>query len=118
MVHDPHVQNLLPKNTANERAAAIQIAKLAQLEVDLMSPLYEGCDPWHTRLSVTLNLLDIKAKFKCNDASLDAQLEYLHKVFLEGNLLPCSIKEAKKIVCPLDLPHIKYHACIKNCIIY
>jgi len=33
-------------------------------------------------------------------------------------MCPTSIVEAKKIVCPLDLPHIRYHACINDCTIY
>jgi hypothetical protein len=72
----------------------------------------------YTLLSVTLQLLDIKAKYKCNDASLNAQLEYLHRVFPEGNILPRSINEAKKIMRPLDLPHIRYHPGINDCVIY
>ena len=33
-------------------------------------------------------------------------------------MCPATIEEAKKIVCPLDLPHEKYHACINDCMIY
>ena len=33
-------------------------------------------------------------------------------------MCPSSIEEAKKIVCPLDFPHIRYHACINDCIIH
>ena len=32
--------------------------------------------------------------------------------------MPTTIEEAKKVVCPLDLPHVKYHACINDCAIY
>src|SRR3954464_8102097 len=31
---------------------------------------------------------------------------------------PTSIEDSKKIVCPLDLPHVRYHVCINDCIIY
>jgi hypothetical protein len=31
---------------------------------------------------------------------------------------PSSLDEGKKVVCPLDLPHKKFHACISNCYIY
>lgn len=114
MLQDPHVKDLLRKKTTTERAAIKEALKLAQLELDAKTPLYEGCDPEHTRLQVTPKLLDIKAKFKSTDASLDATLEYLHKVLPKGNLLPRSVDEAKKIVCPLDLPHVRYHACIND----
>ena len=118
MVQDPHFKDLLRKKTSNDRAAIKEALKLAQLEIDAKTPLYEGCDPEHTRLHVTLKLLNIKEKFKSTDASLNATLEYLHKVLPKGNLLPHSVDEAKKIVCPLDLPHVRYHACINDCIIY
>jgi hypothetical protein len=91
---------------------------LAQLEADSVTQLYPGCDPEHTCLNVTLKLQDIKAKCKFNDTSLSANLQYLNQVFPNNYLLPRSIIEAKKIVCPLDLPHIRYHACINDCIIY
>jgi hypothetical protein len=32
--------------------------------------------------------------------------------------LPRSTEEAKKVVCPLDLPHVKYDACINDCALY
>ena len=101
-----------------ERAAIKEALKLAQLETDAKTRLYEGFDPEHTCLHVTLKLLDIKARFKSTDASLDATLEYLHKVLSRGNLLPHGVDEAKKIVCSLDLPHVRYHACINDCILY
>ena len=46
-------------------------------------------------------------------------MKYLHnKVVPAGNLCPSSVKEAKKIVFPFDFPHIRYHTCINDCIIY
>jgi hypothetical protein len=118
MLQDPHVKDLLRKKTTTERAAITEALKLAQLEIDAKTPLYEGCEPEHTHLHVTLKLMDIKARFKSTDASLDATLEYLHKILPKGNLLPRSVDEAKKIVCPLDLPHVRYHTCINDCILY
>jgi hypothetical protein len=93
-------------------------AKLAQLAEDSKTPLYGGCDPEHNCFDVMLKLLDIKARTKSMDKCLDLILEYVHEFLPKGNKLPCSVDEAKKIVCPLDLPHTKYHACINDCIIY
>ena len=86
--------------------------------VDSTTPLYDGCNPKVTRLSFTLQVLKTKAKNKWTDTSLDEHLKYLKDVLPEGNLCPSSVDEAKKIVCPLDLPHVRYHACINDCIIY
>ena len=72
-----------------------------------------------TFLSFTLELLKTKAKNKWTDASLDEHLKHLHdKVLPAENKCPTSVEEAKKIICPLDLLHIRYHACINDCIIY
>ena len=66
-----------------------------------------------------LELLKTKAKNKWTEKCLDEHLKYLHnKVLPAGNLCPTSVEEAKKIVSPFDLPHIRYHACINDCIIY
>ena len=43
VMQDPHVRELLRKNTTSERAASREEAKLAQLELDSKTPLYEGC---------------------------------------------------------------------------
>ena len=117
-MRDPHVQALLCKETSTERAASREEAKLEQLVVDSNTPLYDGCNPEVTRLSFTLQLLKTKAKNKWTDTSLDEHLKYLKDVLPAGNLCPTSVDEAKKIVCPLDLPHVRYHACINDCIIY
>ena len=61
-MRDPHVRDLLRKKTTSDRAASREEAKLAQLEVDSMTPLYDGCNnPEVTRLSFTLELLKMKA---------------------------------------------------------
>ena len=81
-MQDPHVRDLLRKSTTSERAASREEAKLAQLEVDSKTPLYDGCDPEVTRLSFTLELLKTKAKNKWTDKSLDEHLKFLHIKFL------------------------------------
>ena len=118
IVRDPNVQALLRKETSTERVASREEAKLEQLAVDSNTPLYDGSNPEVTRLSFMLQLLKTKAKNKWTDTSLDEHLKYLKDVLPEGNLCPSSVDEAKKIVCPLDLPHVRYHACINDCIIY
>ena len=117
-LRDPHVQELLLKETSNARAAAREKAKLAQMEIDGMTPLYPGCRPEDTRLNVTLKGLEMKAEHKWTDVSFNANMEFWHDRLPQGNTLPRSIDEAKKIVCPLDLPHVKYHACINDCALY
>ncbi|KAM0882622.1 hypothetical protein ACQ4PT_032182 [Festuca glaucescens] len=113
-LRDPHVQELLLKDTGNAKAEA----KLAQMEVDGMTPLYPGCRPEDTRLSVMLECLEMKAEHKWTDSSFNDNMKFWHARLPKDNTLPTSIDEAKKIVCPLDLPHVKYHACINDCALY
>ena len=117
-LQDIHVQELLLKETSNARAAAREKAKLAQMEKDGMTPLFPGCRPQDTRLHVTLDALEMKAQNKWTDVSFSENMQFWHDRLPEGNTLPSSIEEAKKVVCPLDLPHDKYHACINDCVIY
>ncbi|KAK1579414.1 hypothetical protein QYE76_017647 [Lolium multiflorum] len=113
-LRDPHVQELLLKDTGNAKPEA----KLAQMEVDGMTPLYPGCRPEDTRLSVTLECLEMKAEHKWTDSSFSDNMKSWHARLPKDNTLPTSIDEAKKVVCPLDLPHVKYHACINDCALF
>jgi hypothetical protein len=60
----------------------------------------------------------MKVQHKWTDVSFDDNLEYWHEKLPEGNTLPRSTEEAKKVVCPLDLPHVNYDACINDCALY
>ncbi|KAK1629226.1 hypothetical protein QYE76_003541 [Lolium multiflorum] len=88
------------------------------MEVDGMTPLYPGCRPEDTRLSVTLECLEMKAEHKWTDSSFSDNMKSWHARLPKDNTLPTSIDEAKKVVCPLDLPHVKYHACINDCALF
>ena len=74
-LRDPHVQELLLKEMSNARAAAREKAKLGQLEIDGMTPLYLGCRPKDTRLNVTLKGLEMKAEHKWTNVSFNANRE-------------------------------------------
>ncbi|KAK1632005.1 hypothetical protein QYE76_006320 [Lolium multiflorum] len=117
-LRDSHVQDLLLQETSNDRVAARERAKLSQMEKDGMTPIFPGCRPQDTRLHVTLDYLQMKTQNKWTDSSFSKNLKFWHDRLPEGNTLPSSTEEAKKVVCPLDLPHEKYHACINDCVIY
>jgi hypothetical protein len=107
VMRDPHLQELFLKKPANVRAAAREKAKLAQLEIDSCTPLYSSNGSEDTRLKVALDVLQMKARYKWSDASTDACLQYRHDCLPDENTCPSSLDEAKKVVCPLDLPHEK-----------
>ena len=75
-MQDPHIQELLLKQTDNTRAAAREKAKLDQLEIDAVTPLYEGCRPEDTLLKVTLMALEMKVKHKMTDACFDENMSF------------------------------------------
>ena len=75
-VQDPHIQELLLKQTDNARVAAREKAKLDQLEIDAVTPFYEGCRPEDTRLKVTLMALEMKVKHRMTDACFDENMSF------------------------------------------
>lgn len=95
-----------------------EVEKFQTLVADSRNPLYPGYDPDHTRLSVMLKILKLKATHSWSDKSIDMMLAYLATIFLTDNLFPTSTYEAKKFVCPLALDVNRYHKCPKDCIIY
>ena len=80
--------------------------------------MYPDCEPGDSRLKVALDVLQMKARYKWSDVSLDASLQYWQSKLPKENTCPKSCDEAKKIVCPFDLPHEKYHVCISDCYIF
>jgi hypothetical protein len=105
-LRDPHIQELLLKETRNAKDEAREKANIAQMEVDEMTPLYPGCQPKDKRLSVTLECLEMKAKHKWTNISFNDNMKLWHARLPKDNTLPTSIEEAKKTVWPLDLPHV------------
>ncbi|KAK1617054.1 hypothetical protein QYE76_022571 [Lolium multiflorum] len=115
VVRDPHLQDMLLEKTKRAKRKS----KLEKLETDSNTPLYDsGRGLEESRLRVALDVLQMKAKHGWTDTSVDDILEYLKYLLPVGNTCPGSLAEAKRIRCPLDLPHEKYHACINDCIIY
>ena len=62
VVQDPHVRDMVHKKMTSVRAASRDEAKLAQLDLDSMNPLCDGCDSDETCTSFILNLLKTKAE--------------------------------------------------------
>ena len=69
-------------------------------------------------LKVTLIAQEMTVNHKTSDACFAKNMSFWHEHLPKGNKCPTSFEEAKKIVCPLDLPHVKYRVCMNNCIIY
>ena len=80
--------------------------------------LYPDCKQGHKKLGTTLELLQWKASNGLSDKGFDELLKFIKNLLPEGNTLPETTYEARKVVCPLELKAQKIHACFNDCILY
>ncbi|XP_078165505.1 uncharacterized protein LOC144560201 [Carex rostrata] len=80
-------------------------------------PLYPGCTKF-SKLSAVLKLLNLKADNGWSDKSFTSLLELLREMLPDNNELPCTIYQAKKLICPMGLKVEKIHACPNDCVLY
>nr|CAE04171.2 OSJNBa0029C04.1 [Oryza sativa Japonica Group] len=92
--------------------------KLDKMLEDHRTSLYPGCEQGHNKLDTTLEFLQWKAKNGISDKAFGDLLKLVKNILPEGNKLPETTYEAKKIVCPLGLEVQKIHACPNDCILY
>jgi hypothetical protein len=69
----------------------------------MKTPLYPCCNERYTKLSASLKLLLLKAAHHWTDKGFRELLEVLVDMFIQGNEIPKTTYEAKKIVCPTGL---------------
>nr|AAM74279.1 Putative transposable element [Oryza sativa Japonica Group] len=92
--------------------------KLDKMLEDHRTSLYPCCEQGHKKLDTTLEFLQWKAKNGISDKAFGDLLKLVKNILPEGNKLPETTYEAKKIVCPLRLEVQKIHACPNDCILY
>ncbi|GJS67329.1 hypothetical protein Tco_0681893 [Tanacetum coccineum] len=80
-------------------------------------PLYASCTKFSV-LSGVLRLFGVKAKHRWTDTSFTDLLEAVHEMLPDGNELPLSLYQAKKMMCPTELEVERIHACPNDCILY
>ncbi|CAL9019318.1 unnamed protein product [Prunus brigantina] len=80
-------------------------------------PVYPGCTKY-TKLSALVKLYNLKAKHGMSDVCFTELLILQGDLLPEGNTIPTSMYEAKKILCALGLSYEKMHACPNDCILY
>ncbi|XP_057806813.1 uncharacterized protein LOC131021574 isoform X3 [Salvia miltiorrhiza] len=102
MVHDAYVDNPTHFHRLLEEAEM---------------PLYFGCDGF-TKLSATVKLYNLKAKYGWSDTSFTDLLMLIGEMLPKDNVLPSSLYEAKKSLSTLGMKYEKIHACPEDCILY
>jgi hypothetical protein len=85
---------------------------------DYNTPLFSGCKKEHNKLHVVLTLLQMKASNRWSDKGFNELLPFLNILLPKANVLPRSMYQAKKIVCPLALEVEKIHACQNDCMLF
>jgi hypothetical protein len=95
-----------------------EFKKLKQLLVNMKTPLYPSCNERYTKLSTSLKLLQLKATHHWTNKGFRELLEVLVDMFPEGNQIPRTTYEAKKIICMMGLKFKKIHACKNDCILF
>ena len=68
------------------------------------------------KLGTTLEMLQLKAANGVTDKGFEELLGIVKNMLPEGNELPSTTYEAKKVVCPLGLEVQKIHACPNDCV--
>ena len=92
--------------------------ELPSIDAASKKDLYPGCKKKYSKLSVTLTLLRFKAESSLSKKAFTQLLTLFKDILPEDNVLPKSMNEAKKIVCPLELEVQKIHAFVNDCMLY
>ena len=95
-----------------------ELKKIQRMLEDLKTDLYPDCKEGLKKLGTTLEFLQWKAANGVTDKGFEELLKLVKKILPEGNELPSSTYEAKRVVCPLGLEVQKIHACPNDCILY
>ncbi|KAD6795050.1 hypothetical protein E3N88_05946 [Mikania micrantha] len=91
--------------------------KLHVLFDDAEKPLYHGCENF-SKLNAVLKLFNLKSNYGWSDKSFTDLLVILHDMLPDGNELPISTYQAKKLMCPMGLEVERMHACSNDCMLY
>ena len=92
--------------------------KFEKMLEDHKRSLFPSCKPEQKKLGTTLEMLKWKATNGVTDKGFGELLKIVKNMLPEGNELPSTTYEAKKMVCPLGLDVQKIHACPNDCILY
>ena len=87
-----------------------------KLKEVLKEPLYKGAKVG--KLRALLGVMNIQTAFGWSNTSVDALLTLLSKILPNGNVMPKSHGESKKILSSFGLDYECIHACPRDCILF
>jgi hypothetical protein len=91
--------------------------KFYQLVKENEQVLYPNCKKY-SKLSFMVHLYHLKCLHGWSDKSFSMLLDLLRDALPEGNVLPKSYYETKKMISGLGLGYEKIHACPNDCVLY
>ncbi|XP_019241074.1 PREDICTED: uncharacterized protein LOC109221072 [Nicotiana attenuata] len=111
------IEQVLQENTAHPfgNQPHLEVDKFERLMKEANEELYPGCKKF-SKLSCLLHLY--QCMFKWSNESFNSFLGLLKDVLPEGEKLPPSFYETKKIVEGLGLKYEKIHACPNDCMLF
>lgn len=88
-----------------------------EAQVHVRAKVYDGARI--SRLSTILQILNLQTRHKASNVMLDDLFRLLHDLVLpEGNSLPSSWNEAKKVLKSLGMEYKIIHACPHDCMLF
>ena len=80
--------------------------------------LYPGCKDSETLLAFVIRMLHVKVQYRWSNKSFDKVLEIFRDTLPEGNVVPASVYEAKKLLRDLGLGYEHIDSCKNDCILF
>jgi hypothetical protein len=106
------------QNVESEFSDKSQNVKFSQIMKDYETPSLSRCKNEHNNLHIVMTLLQMKASNGWSDKGFNELLQFLNDLLPKASVLPRSMYQAKKIVCPLGLEVEKSHACWNDCMLF
>ncbi|KAH7856017.1 hypothetical protein Vadar_031638 [Vaccinium darrowii] len=94
-----------------------EVKRFDRLLNDARSEVYPNCSSF-TLLSFVIELLNLKVTNHMTNKAVDMWLHFLRRLLPEGNLVPKSTYETRKILRDLGLSYELIDACINDCVLF
>ncbi|XP_057443879.1 uncharacterized protein LOC130736038 [Lotus japonicus] len=119
MLHDMDRGNVFdyPESSNMNEEPNKEAKSLYGLLKDAEQKLYPGCQKF-SKLSFIMRLFQMKCVYGWSNNSFDSLIKLLVEALPEGNVLPNSMYEVRKIIKDLGLDYVKIDACVNDCILF
>ncbi|XP_059663674.1 uncharacterized protein LOC132309374 [Cornus florida] len=105
------------ENDQHQRVSNEELDKFYRLLEDANQELYLGCKKF-SKLSYVVKLYLVKTKYNWSDKSFTDLLKVIKDGLPDGETLPKTFNETKKMIGDLGLKYDKIHACPSDCMLY